>query len=77
VAAVKDKILMCPPDFFTVEYVINPWMAGHETSLDSDLARQQWHALKDAISEVAEVVVMEPQPELPDKIGRASCRERV
>ena len=73
VAAVKDKILMCPPDFFTVEYVINPWMAGHETSLDSDLARQQWNALKDAISEVAEVVTMEPQPELPDMVFTANA----
>jgi N-dimethylarginine dimethylaminohydrolase len=64
---------MCPPDFFTVEYVINPWMAGHETSLDSDLARQQWHALKDAISEVAEVVVMQPQPDLPDMVFTANA----
>ena len=26
----QDKILMCPPDYFTVDYVINPWMAGNE-----------------------------------------------
>ena len=24
-----DKILMCPPDYFTVDYVINPWMTGN------------------------------------------------
>jgi N-dimethylarginine dimethylaminohydrolase len=64
---------MCPPDFFTVEYVINPWMAGHETSLDIDLARQQWNALKDAISEVADVVTMDPQPELPDMVFTANA----
>ena len=26
----KDKVLMCPPDYFTVDDVINPWMAGNE-----------------------------------------------
>ena len=24
----KNKILMCPPDYFSVDYVINPWMSG-------------------------------------------------
>lgn len=72
-AAFRDKILMCPPDFFTVDYVINPWMAGHESSLDIDLAKQQWYNLKDAISEVAEVVTMEPQPDLPDMVFTANA----
>jgi N-dimethylarginine dimethylaminohydrolase len=44
----SDKILMCPPDYFTVDYVINPWMAGHESSLDIDLAKKQWQLLRDA-----------------------------
>ena len=26
----RDRILMCPPDFYTVDYVINPWMDGME-----------------------------------------------
>ena len=34
----KDKILMCPPDYFTVDYVINPWMAGNEGGMSLDLA---------------------------------------
>ena len=29
-------ILMCPPDYFTVDYVINPWMAGNEESMSLD-----------------------------------------
>ena len=37
-AMTEHKILMCPPDFFTVEYVINPWMAGHEASLSLEVA---------------------------------------
>jgi N-dimethylarginine dimethylaminohydrolase len=73
VTTVRDKILMCPPDYFTVEYVINPWMAGHESSLDLDLAKREWTALKDAISQVADVVIMEPQPDLPDMVFTANA----
>jgi len=46
----KDKILMCPPDYFTVDYVINPWMAGHEDSLSIERAKQQWEMLRDQIA---------------------------
>ena len=53
----KDKILMCPPDYFSVDYVINPWMAGHKEGLSLERARQQWDALRDSIAEFAEVVL--------------------
>ncbi|MEM9688662.1 MAG: arginine deiminase-related protein [Pseudomonadota bacterium] len=69
----KDKILMCPPDHFTVDYVINPWMAGQEGVLDKDLAHTQWNTLKDIIAEYADVVVMDPQPELPDMVFTANA----
>ena len=72
-AGARDKILMCPPDYFTVDYVINPWMAGQESSLDIDLAREQWQNLHDAIAEVADVVTMDPQPELPDMVFTANA----
>jgi len=68
-----DKILMCPPDFFTVDYVINPWMAGHESSLDIELAKAQWRNLKDTIEEYAAVVEMSPQPVLPDLVFTANA----
>ena len=69
----RDKILMCPPDYFTVEYVINPWMAGHETSLDIELAKSQWQGLHDAIEEIADVVIIDPQPDLPDMVFTANA----
>ncbi len=69
----RDKILMCPPDHFTVDYVINPWMAGQEGVLDKDKAHEQWGTLKDIISEYADVVVMDPQPELPDMVFTANA----
>lgn len=69
----RPKILMCPPDYFRVEYSINPWMAGNEGELDRDKAFSQWHALKDALSEYADVVEMKPQPELPDMVFTANA----
>ena len=71
--AVRQKILMCPPDHFTVDYVINPWMAGHESSLDIDLAKRQWEALRDTIAEYADVVDMAPAPDLPDMVFTANA----
>ncbi len=68
-----DRILMCPPDHFTVEYVINPWMAGHESSMDIELAKQQWCELRDAIGEHAEIVEIKPQPDLPDMVFTANA----
>ena len=72
-AGFRDKILMCPPDYFTVDYVINPWMAGQEGSLDIGLAKEQWQTLHDAIAELADVVTMTPQPDLPDMVFTANA----
>jgi N-dimethylarginine dimethylaminohydrolase len=69
----QDTILMCPPTYFTVDYVINPWMAGHEDTMSLELAQTQWQRLHDAISEVANVVTMDPQPDLPDMVFTANA----
>lgn len=69
----KDKILMCPPDYFTVDYVINPWMAGSAGDLSLELAKKQWSALRDKLSNYAEIVTMEPQPDLPDMVFTANA----
>ena len=67
------RILMCPPDFFEVDYVINPWMDGHAGSLDRELAQRQWDGLRAAIAECAEVVLLEPRPGLPDLVFTANA----
>lgn len=69
----RDKILMCPPDFFSVDYVINPWMAGQKGEPDMQQAMQQWLSLKDAIAEHADVVTMDAQPKLPDLVFTANA----
>jgi N-dimethylarginine dimethylaminohydrolase len=68
-----DKILMCPPDYFEVDYVINPWMDGHSGQLDLALARDQWETLRAALAECAEVVLLEPRPGLPDLVFTANA----
>ena len=64
---------MCPPDFFSVDYVINPWMAGNEGSLDAALAREQWETLGHEISQVADLELMAPRPKLPDLVFTANA----
>ena len=69
----RDRILMCPPDYFTVDYVINPWMAGQTGSLDLDRARGQWETLRDKLAEYADIAIIEPQPDLPDMVFTANA----
>src|SRR5260370_21458188 len=44
-------ILMCRPDYFGVEYEINPWMHV-QNAVDYDKAQEQWDALFDAYKEL-------------------------
>ncbi|MFU8821017.1 MAG: dimethylarginine dimethylaminohydrolase family protein [Gammaproteobacteria bacterium] len=67
------RILMCPPDFFEVDYEINPWMDGHSGSLDRALAREQWTRLRDGLAECADVVLLEPRAGLPDLVFTANA----
>ncbi|MBT8142475.1 MAG: hypothetical protein HKN88_02970 [Gammaproteobacteria bacterium] len=69
----KTKILMCPPDFFEVDYAINPWMIGNENNLDVELAKQQWNNLKQTIEQFADVEVMPPADGLPDIVFTANA----
>lgn len=68
-----ERVLMCPPDYFSVDHVINPWMAGNEGTLDQELATQQWTYLYQSIAEVADIELLEPQPGLPDLVFTANA----
>lgn len=57
---------MCPPRFFGVEYVINPWMEGHIGQARKEVANQQWQALYDILSSRVNVSLISPMPGLPD-----------
>jgi len=69
----RTRILMCPPEYFEVDYVINPWMDGNTGHLDRDRAVVQWERLKGEIERVAEVVLFEPRPGLPDLVFMANA----
>ena len=60
------RLLVCPPTYFGVEYVINPWMAGNVGEASQPNAMRQWDALVAILEDHADVYGTEPQPGLPD-----------
>ncbi len=66
------RYLMCPPQYFAVEYSINPWM-DPSRPVSRDLAMQQWTALHDTYVDLGHKVdTIEPQPGLPDMVFAAN-----
>jgi len=64
---------MCPPDFYGIEYEINPWMSRSQGS-DAQRAHRQWQALHDSLVGLGVTVeVMTPQPGLPDLVFTANA----
>jgi N-dimethylarginine dimethylaminohydrolase len=67
------RYLMCPPRHFGVLYEINPWMS-REVSVDPDRALAQWEGLVATLEAAgAEVVVMEPESDVPDLVFTANA----
>jgi N-dimethylarginine dimethylaminohydrolase len=64
---------MCPPEYFTVAYIINPWMHGNLRRIDNAVARQQWRALYDTLTDHATVRLVLPQPGSPDMVFTANA----
>ena len=69
----KATFLMCPPEFFDVSYIINPWMHGNVRKIDNALAKQQWRSLYDILCDHAIVRVVLPQPGSPDMVFTANA----
>jgi len=65
--------LMCPPEYFDVSYIINPWMHGNMRKIDNALAKQQWRALYDILCDRATVRLVNPQPGSPDMVFTANA----
>jgi N-dimethylarginine dimethylaminohydrolase len=64
---------MCPPEYFTVAYIINPWMHGNLRRIDNAVAKQQWRALYDTLTDHATVRLVLPQPGSPDMVFTANA----
>ena len=69
----RPAFLMCPPDFYDVRYVINPWMEGNISRSSRELAVSQWQGLYQALSRYAEVLLVDPQPGSPDMVFTANA----
>lgn len=72
-AASAHVFLMCPPEYFNVAYIINPWMHGNLKRIDNAVAKQQWRALYDALTDRATVRLVHPQPGSPDMVFTANA----
>jgi N-dimethylarginine dimethylaminohydrolase len=69
----QPTILMCPPDFYGIEYEINPWMSRSIPS-DAVRSREQWQALHDLLMKLGvDVRLMEPVKGLPDLVFTANA----
>ncbi|MDY6997799.1 MAG: arginine deiminase-related protein [Actinomycetota bacterium] len=66
------RYVMSAPSYFTVEYVINPWM-DTSTPVDAGLALRQWEALRQAYLSLGHTVeLVEPVEGLPDMVYAAN-----
>ena len=68
-----DTFLMCPPRLYDVNYVINPWMAGNVHASSREIAAVQWQRLYEAVSRIANVILIEPQSGSPDMVFTANA----
>lgn len=69
----QPTILMCPPDFYGIEYEINPWMSRSVPS-DAAQASEQWQALHDQLVGLGvDVRLMAPVKGLPDLVFTANA----
>lgn len=67
------SILMSPPDYFTVDYAINPWMQG-VGAVDVERAKKQWDGLYQAIENAgAKMYTLDPVKGLPDLVFTANA----
>jgi N-dimethylarginine dimethylaminohydrolase len=63
---------MCPPEYFNVEYTINPWMHPDQP-VDRALAMSQWQGLRETFRRLGHTVhAIEPLPGLPDMVFAAN-----
>jgi N-dimethylarginine dimethylaminohydrolase len=69
----QATFLMCPPHLYDVDYVINPWMAGNVHASSLARAAEQWQHLYDALTTIADVRLIQPQPGSPDMVFTANA----
>ena len=67
------RFLMCAPDHYDVDYVINPWMEGNIHKSSRDRAVEQWHNLHYILKDNSVVDLVQPQRGWPDMVFTANA----
>ncbi len=67
------RFLMCAPDHYDVDYVINPWMEGNIHKSSRDRAVEQWQKLHHILKQHAIVDLVTPQIGWPDMVFTANA----
>ncbi len=66
------KVLLCPPDFYDIEYEINPWMHV-ENKVDKRKVFEEYKNLKKIYQSLGlEVLGIPPVKGLPDMVYAAN-----
>jgi N-dimethylarginine dimethylaminohydrolase len=69
----QPTVLMCPPEFYGIEYEINPWMHRNQPS-NRERAIEQWQVLSALLQSLGvDVRLLTPQPGLPDLVFTANA----
>ena len=69
----QPHILMCRPDFYGIEYEINPWM-DRRRQADPERATEQWNALHQTLIDLgASISLIDPVEGLPDMVFTANA----
>jgi len=67
------ELLLCPPDYYGIEYEINPWMS-RARGAEAAVAQTQWKNLYATLSKLnCKIHLVVPQPKLPDMVFTANA----
>jgi len=69
----RDALLMCAPDYFGVDYIINPWMENQVGRATLSRARAQWENLRSKLAAHGDIAFVAPTPGLPDMVFTANA----
>src|SRR5580704_5966842 len=66
------RFLMCRPDYYGIEYEINPWM-DVQRKANRELAIKQWETLVETMKQCGAMLdLIEPKRGLPDMVFTAN-----
>jgi len=67
------QILLCPPEYYGIEYEINPWM-DRTRKAEQEQASRQWQQLRDLLQSLGcPTQFIQPHPGLPDMVFTANA----